>query len=240
MTRYNFDRDLLIIDTESTGVEDWHVICQWGSLLLDQNTLEEKSSYSTLVRINHGDLGRAEEEAMMVHKIDPRDLLNPQKAPLFPQVAKSILEAHGSPKQYHIYGVNVAFDIVQLRHMCSKYKVDFPFKQSPPESCRIYDIQSMWSILSAVMSLGWGTASLRQMARHFCIPIGEKHDALEDCRVAAEILKQTLLLFNPNSLTPELCPSCNSNMNIRRNSSTGKRFWGCSNYPICKKTRKLD
>jgi restriction system protein len=35
-----------------------------------------------------------------------------------------------------------------------------------------------------------------------------------------------------------LCPSCESEMVLRKNRSTGAQFWGCSNYPRCKGTRQ--
>ena len=37
------------------------------------------------------------------------------------------------------------------------------------------------------------------------------------------------------------CPTCNSEMELRtarRGPNAGKRFWGCSQYPKCKGTRK--
>lgn len=36
----------------------------------------------------------------------------------------------------------------------------------------------------------------------------------------------------------ENCPKCNSKMNIRENRSTTHKFWGCTQYPRCRGTRR--
>jgi hypothetical protein len=39
-------------------------------------------------------------------------------------------------------------------------------------------------------------------------------------------------------LPPGRCPRCEGMMVTRRNGVTGERFWGCSNFPSCKGTRR--
>jgi restriction system protein len=45
----------------------------------------------------------------------------------------------------------------------------------------------------------------------------------------------------PDHLTP-MCPSCNTPMVLRearRGGYAGQKFWGCTNYPKCRKIRQL-
>lgn len=36
----------------------------------------------------------------------------------------------------------------------------------------------------------------------------------------------------------KMCSRCNNEMVIRKNGTTGEKFYGCSNYPRCKNTLK--
>lgn len=36
--------------------------------------------------------------------------------------------------------------------------------------------------------------------------------------------------------SPQKCPKCGGNMVLRTNRKTGEKFWGCTNYPKCRKT----
>lgn len=36
------------------------------------------------------------------------------------------------------------------------------------------------------------------------------------------------------------CPTCGAEMRVRTNRSTGSRFWGCSTFPDCRGTAKID
>lgn len=38
----------------------------------------------------------------------------------------------------------------------------------------------------------------------------------------------------------QTCPECDSAMVLRENRETGDQFWGCSQYPDCRGTRRLD
>ena len=51
----------------------------------------------------------------------------------------------------------------------------------------------------------------------------------------------TISTDEPDHLTP-MCPSCNTPMVLRearRGAFAGQQFWGCSNYPNCRGTRRL-
>lgn len=238
----NFDRDLLIVDTETTGVEDYHVICQWGSILLDRQTLQEKSRFQTLVRINAGDAGRADPAALAIHGIPLAKLMDPLHTMGFEDLAPAIYEAHGLPNSYHIYGVHVTYDIGMLRRMSRKYKVEYPFPESRPTGCRVYDLQAHWHLIGATLGKGWGNCALRQMAKGFNIAAPEEHDALGDCEISAEVERRVMEIIQPKGyvapVSPQ-CPGCKGNMALKTNSKTGHQFWGCMAFPTCRKTRNI-
>jgi len=53
--------------------------------------------------------------------------------------------------------------------------------------------------------------------------------------------------LDPDGRTPKTapnpdCPQCGAHMvkrTTKRGNNVGERFWGCSNYPVCKGTRSL-
>ena|SRR3990167_2657501 len=240
---YRFDRDLLIIDTETTGLEDHHVICQWGSILLDRNTLEPKSKFGTNVLITTNDLALASPEAMTIHGIAGSLLTNPKQASPIKEVISSIKLHHGPSTNYHIYGANVHFDWLKLKKTCSRWKEEFPFSGSPPTSCRVFDIASFLHILSASLGYGWGNCGTRAMCDRFYIPYPEHHNALGDCELLTDIIRkaserlQVASGYIPRDTQP-LCV-CGRAMQLRIGKNN-KRFWGCSGYAsgACKKTRE--
>lgn len=51
----------------------------------------------------------------------------------------------------------------------------------------------------------------------------------------------TISTDEPDHITP-MCPSCNTPMvlrDARRGAYAGQKFWGCTNYPNCRGTRRL-
>ena len=38
----------------------------------------------------------------------------------------------------------------------------------------------------------------------------------------------------------KICLVCAADMKVRKNKKDGSSFWGCSNYPDCKATRKIN
>ena len=192
MTDYKFERDLLVIDTETLGLKDYHAICQWGSLLLDKHTLQPKNSLSTLVYCTKNDLAVASPEAMKIHGLHPQVLNNPEKTTKFPTLLQQITKIHGSPMRYHVYGANVYFDYNKLSAMCRRYMVENPLGRDAPGSCRIFDVQAFLNISSGVMGMGWRNGALRSMCDHFGLPYSKHHSAYEDCQLLAEVMRQSM------------------------------------------------
>jgi len=189
---YNFERDLLIIDTETLGLKDYHVICQWGSILLDRHTLEPKSNLSTLVYCTKDDLAIASQEAMGIHGLDPTDLNDPAKTIKFPQLLDQIIKIHGPSMRYHVYGANVYFDYNKISAMCHRYMVKNPLGRDAPNSCRIFDVQAFLNISSGAFGLGWRNGALRSMCDHFGLPYSKHHSAHEDCELLADVMRSSM------------------------------------------------
>ena len=189
---YNFERDLLIIDTETLGLKEYHAICQWGSILLDRHTLKPKNKINTLVYCTKDDLAVASPEAMNIHGLNPQDLNNLDKTIKFPNLLEEIIKIHGSPMRYHVYGANVYFDYNKISAMCRRYMVKNPLGRDAPGSCRIFDVQAFLNISSGALGMGWRNGALRSMCDHFGLSYSQHHSAHEDCRLLAEVMRQSM------------------------------------------------
>lgn len=82
----------------------------------------------------------------------------------------------------------------------------------------------------------------------FLFPTGKTsaEDAVQVTRFIdekrAKAIKQAALFAETNGAkgAPQ-CPRCGAEMTLqlaRRGDHSGSRFWGCTEYPICKATRK--
>lgn len=230
---FRFAKDLLIIDSETTGVEDHHVICEWGSIRLDRETLQEKSRLSTLVHISKNDLALATPQAMAVHGIDPLILRDPQTCmnPAF--LPQAIQAAHGPATGYDLYGMNVLFDTSKLRALCRRYDQSYPFPGERPYSCRERDFQDFLVIFSSLRGLGWGGAGLRSMCTKYNIPFSKDHSAVEDCEILAELLRKVGSEIQRDykvSFTKAPKCGCEYNAPMVVKSNHRGQFWGCSRY----------
>ncbi|MGC4130235.1 MAG: topoisomerase DNA-binding C4 zinc finger domain-containing protein [Bergeyella sp.] len=58
------------------------------------------------------------------------------------------------------------------------------------------------------------------------------------CPACLKLLNSNGNIYNLQNTNPKKC-ECGSIMQVRINKKTSEKFLGCSNYPNCKKTRKL-
>lgn len=56
----------------------------------------------------------------------------------------------------------------------------------------------------------------------------------------AEAYNKLLASQATKSLTVPSCPRCGGRMTIKTNSKLGTQFFGCINFPSCKKTINID
>ena len=181
-----FNKDLLLIDIESTGLDpDRHEIIQLAGILLDKKTLKEKKSFVSFVKPKNWK--NRDKESMAVNKIEYNQL---QNAPSITQVLRKFNRTF--PKNVVLsYYVGI-MDIIFLHAAYKKAKMKYPFD---------YHTFNIWSLFYPYMAkknklksrkqfAGFG---LESMLEHFKIKVkGNLHDALVDCKMEAEVLRKVV------------------------------------------------
>jgi DNA polymerase III epsilon subunit-like protein len=184
---YNFHKDILLIDLEGTGLDiHKHDIIQIAAVLLDKNTLEEKKHFVTYVQPK--DWSARDAESMAINKLELDDLEN---APTIDVVLKQVEEAMGTDVTIANYGG--IYDINFLQEAYKKCLRTYPFD---------YHVFNIWGTFMLYMqqenlypSAGMRPEGFRleDVAVALGIAIPEnRHDALIDCRVEADILRGIL------------------------------------------------
>jgi DNA polymerase III epsilon subunit-like protein len=171
-----FAKDILLIDFESTGLDPvHHEPTQLGAILLDKETLAEKDSYLTFIT---ADLSIASKEALEVSGITAKDL---EGAPSPEKVIKEFLEKFGT--NVFLSSWNSILDRGLLDKMLRKVnKTIFEYD---------YHYLDVWPICYMYLARTGQGEKLRGNATFDALglPPRNAHDALEDCRYAAEALR---------------------------------------------------
>ncbi len=175
----SFPKDLLVVDFESSNKDlEKAEPLQIGAVLLDKDTLEEKSFFKSFI---YNDLINASPETLAINGITSEKL---KDAPSQKQVAEEFLK---------IFGVNFTFagwvcekDRALFRKMMISANInpsDFDF--------RVYDI---WVLaFTYLLKNGYNNKpNSEEMFQTFGLPARGCHDALEDCRYAADVLRKIL------------------------------------------------
>lgn len=169
---------LLVIDLETTGVDPTtDSILQIGGSLLAPDTLNEEASFETLVRPS----SPISVESWRIHGLTADRLES--APPLLAAVAE--FEAF-APQDVLLGGHNVAFDVAFLKAAYADQGLDYRFD---------YHTIDVWSIAFFVLGargVGSGELSLDSLSELFGISRSHNHDALEDARLTAEILRRLL------------------------------------------------
>lgn len=106
-----FDRDLLVFDVETTGIDPRvHQIVSIGAVLLDGTTLDTVRSMSTLVQLTPEAFARANPKAMQIHELTLGQL---EVAPTPAEVVTRFLDTFGV--DFYFCGWNVCFDTQFLK-----------------------------------------------------------------------------------------------------------------------------
>ncbi len=181
-----FNKDLLLIDIESTGLDpNKHEIIQLAGILLDKKTLKEKKSFVSFIRPKNWKT--RDKESMAVNKISFEKL---HHAPSVSQALKKFNRAF--PKNVVLsYYVGI-MDIIFLQSAYKKSQMKYPFD---------YHTFNIWSLFYPYMAkknklknkkqfAGFG---LEDMLKHFKIQVPNNlHDALVDCQIEAEVLRKVV------------------------------------------------
>ena len=180
-----FSKDILLIDVEASGLDlEKHELIQLAAVLLDKKTLKEKATFNSFIRPTKWK--NRQPEAMAVNKIT-LDMV--QDAPVVGKVIKEF-KTMFAPEQVILANYGGVLDITFLRQAFSKAKVSFTYD---------YHIFNLWGLFYAYLAKhgkftnkkkfpGFG---LEDFIKQFKLP-DQTHDALDDCRVEAEILRRVM------------------------------------------------
>jgi DNA polymerase III epsilon subunit-like protein len=177
--KITFPKDILIIDIESSNKDlEKAEPLQIGAVLLDKDTLKEKTSFVSYI-IN--DLSKASPQTLEINGITLEKL---NGAPSINQVTNKFVEVFG--KDFIFSGWVCEKDRAIFRKMMVSSDInpsDFDF--------HIYDI---WPIAyTYLLQRGYkGSMNSEEMFQEFGLPARGHHDALEDCRFIAIILRKIL------------------------------------------------
>ena len=174
-----------MFDVETTGINPRvHQIVSIGALLLDRTTLDTVKSMSTLVQLTPEAFAQANPKAMQIHGLTLSQL---KAAPTPAEVVTRFLDTFGA--DFYFCGWNVCFDTQFLRAL-----FDQAGRLEDFDTFRYHRLD-LWSVLE----LAWLRGLLQAPPDSLSIACGLfgirrpcVHDAMEDARVSALILKKTL------------------------------------------------
>lgn len=174
-----FPKDILIIDFESSNKDlEKAEPLQIGAVLLDKDTLKEKNSF---VSYFENDLSKASSQTLKINGITLEKL---EGAPSINEVTNKFIKIFG--KDFIFSGWVCEKDRAIFRKMMISVNInpsDFDF--------HIYDI---WPIAyTYLLQKGYkGSMKSEEMFQAFGLPPRGNHNALEDCRYVAIILRKIL------------------------------------------------
>lgn len=172
-----FAKDILLIDFESTGLDAAYAEpTQLGAILLDKTNLEQKDEYLTYIS---ADLSKASPEALEVSGISEQDL---KGAPSQQDVMQEFLERFGT--DVFVASWNSILDRGLLSKMLDTLGKDiFAYD---------YHYLDVWPIAYIhLCQRGHGDiVRLEPTLQFFGMKARGKHNALEDCRITAEVLRK--------------------------------------------------
>ncbi len=183
----DFKKDLLLIDLETTGLDaSKHEIIQIAALLLDKKTLKEKGVFSSYIRPSRWK--NRDLESMKVNGIkwdQVKDAQGLQKVLYqFDELfhPKSVILSY--------YGGPVDMDFLRIAY--KKVKMDWNFD---------YHYFNLWCVFYAYLASKnllknkkkFAGFEMEDLMKKFIIKSQNRHDALEDCRIEAEILRKLLI-----------------------------------------------
>ena len=184
-----FTKDLLVIDTETTGLDiAKHSLIQIAALRLDGSTLVEVDRYDTYIQLSAEELQLQDPKALEVHKI-PYDSL--RAAPTLRSVLRE-LETRFAPEDVLLSAYNLPFDFGFLyeayRRLGTKMPYDFHGVDIWAFAYQYWC--SVGHTLNPQKRLGFGLSDVAGMLG--VTATGTYHNALTDCEVEAELLRRLL------------------------------------------------
>ncbi len=181
-----FNKDLLVLDIEATGVDfSKHELIQIAAILLDKKTLKEKKRFESFIRPRKWKNRSA--EAMAVNQIT-WDMV--KDAPDLKTVLKKLKTTFGTNVILAPYGT--ILDTLMLRLGYKETKMRYPYD---------YHVFDIWPLVYVYMARHkllknkkrFSGFRLDDAAKHFKIKVpAGRHTALVDCEIEAEVLRRIL------------------------------------------------
>jgi len=166
---------LLVIDVETTGLDPaTDSLIQLASCVLSRKELREERSFSSYVRPETP----IQPHAKAVHGLSNEDLTD---APAVGSVIRRFAEY--APSDAIICGHNVAFDVAFLKAAYKSVGLTYSFD---------YHTLDLWSIAFFVLGaqrIALPEYNLTNLCKLYGIRRSSKHDALEDVRATAQVLR---------------------------------------------------
>jgi len=180
----------LIIDTETTGLShNYNQVLTVGMLLAD---FEQKLDFvnSRHIKIKHKKYN-VSGLALKINKIDLKEHdkigINPTDACL--EINQFIKK--NRIKNIPLIGHNIGFDMRFLRELYKKENEDFILDMETLDTRSIWiDLRSKGIVPCELKS------NLRTVAQHFDVDYSNAHDALEDCKITAQVFHRMVLIKN--------------------------------------------
>ncbi|MCL5774968.1 MAG: 3'-5' exonuclease [Patescibacteria group bacterium] len=181
----DFKKDLLIVDTELTGLDaEKHEIIQLAGILLDRKTLKEKASFASYVRPVKW--SNRDPEAMKVNKLEFVRLKN---APVLKKVIRDFAKKFHPEKVLltaYVGWVDKRFLLKAFEKTGTKWAYDYHYMDI--WSLAYVSLAKKGQLKNAKEFAGFNMENLLKKY-NISLP-GSHHDALFDCRAEAEILRQ--------------------------------------------------
>ena len=180
----NFKKDILLVDLEMTGLDSRrHEIIQLSAVLLDKETLKEKSFFNSYIRSTKWQ--NRDLTSMKVNGIKKEWL---DAAPALSVVLKAFDKKFPSNKVIlSYYGGPLDMDFLRSAYEHNKIKWNFD-----------YHYFNLWAFFYGVLAAQNGFKNskkftgfrLEDLMKKFAIKSSSRHDGLEDCRIEAEVLRK--------------------------------------------------
>ncbi|MBI3633878.1 MAG: hypothetical protein HY226_06365 [Candidatus Vogelbacteria bacterium] len=173
---FKFSKDIVVLDFEFTNKDASKAVpIQLGAIRLDRETLEEKDNFLSYIA---ADLTNASPEALSVTGINEATLSG---APSAAEVGKMFFDKFGT--DIILSSWVSSGDLVMFRHIMDSAKLD-----ATKFDYHWFDI---WPPTYLYLIKGGYVGSLRSEAMFGALGFSARgrHDALEDCRHAAQALR---------------------------------------------------
>ncbi len=180
----NFNKDILLIDLEMTGLDFRNnEIIQLSAILLDKKTLKEKAWFNSYVKPRNWK--SRDPESMKINGLKWEILK--EAADLKPVLVSFIKKF--KPNQVILANYGGIMDITFLQEAFKKSKMKWPFD---------YHIFNLWPVFFQYLaqknqlrnSKKFTGFTLEDLMKRFGISSENRHDGLSDCRVEAEVLRR--------------------------------------------------